>query len=146
MKKTDPPIRVEVTLEASIEQVWKAITEASQMVQWYFKEIEAFEPTVGFSTRFVVENEGRIFPHVWKVTKVEPYKKIAYNWRYEGYTGDSEVTFELQAIENRTLLRLTHEVIACFSATIPEFTRESCLGGWRYFITERLQAYVQTGC
>lgn len=112
------------------------------MKQWYFENIDAFEPTVGFETRFVIEHEGRIFPHLWKVIAVEPSKKIAYNWKYEGYTGDSVVTFTLVEEENGVKLKLTHKVLKSFPQNIPEFTRESCLDGWNYFIKKRLKNYI----
>lgn len=93
MKNTDKPIVVEQTFDVSITELWNAITELKQMKQWFFENIESFEPKVGFETRFVVENEGSVFPHLWKITEVERLKKITYNWKYEGYTGDSFCNF-----------------------------------------------------
>ncbi|WP_340066835.1 SRPBCC domain-containing protein [Ascidiimonas aurantiaca] len=142
MKITDPPIVIEHHFQTSKEKLWHAITEQGQMVQWFFDNIEAFEPVVGFKTHFVVKNEGRIFPHLWKITEVEPYKKITYNWKYEGYPGDSDLTFELIKQKNGTKLRLTHQILESFPQNIPEFKRESCLGGWHYFIKQRLHDYL----
>ena len=42
------------------------------MRQWYFENIPAFKAEVGFETQFEIHNQGRIFPHRWKVTKVVP--------------------------------------------------------------------------
>ena len=142
MKTTESPIVVEQRFNASPSKVWKAITEIHQMRQWFFENIEAFEPKVGFTTKFVVENEGRIFRHLWGITEVTPKKKICYNWKYEGYTGDSIVTFTLSTNNNYTQLRLTHQVTADFPQDIPEFKRESCLDGWNYFIKKRLNEYL----
>ncbi len=142
MKVTDKLIIVEQTFSVTKEKLWNAITALDQMKQWYFENIDAFEPTVGFETRFVIEHEGRIFPHLWKVIAVEPNKKIAYNWKYEGYTGDSVVTFALVEEENGVKLILTHKVLKSFPQNIPEFTRESCLDGWDYFIKKRLKNYI----
>jgi len=142
MKKSDAPIEVVQTFEVPITRLWDAITAQPQMIQWFFDNIEAFEPVEGFESRFVVENEGRIFPHLWKITQVDPPRMISYNWKYEGYPGDSFVTFELTETGRSTKLQLIHTVTEDFPDNIPEFTRESCMGGWTYFIHERLKEYL----
>lgn len=139
---TDKPVVVEQSFPVSKKKLWSAITELDQMTQWFFENIETFKPIIGFKTEFVIENEGRVFPHLWTITEVEPYKKITYNWKYEGYAGDSDLSFELFEEENGTRLKLTHRVLESFPQDIPEFTRESCLGGWNYFIKERLMNYL----
>ena len=70
------PIVVEQTYDAPIEVVWKAITDKDQMVGWFFDSITDFRPETGFETEFVVHAEGRDFPHIWKITEVEPERKI----------------------------------------------------------------------
>jgi uncharacterized protein YndB with AHSA1/START domain len=139
---SEKPIIVEQTFPVSKEKLWSAITEHQQMTQWFFDNIESFEPKSGFTTKFIIENEGRIFPHLWKVTEVVPFKKITYKWKYEGYAGDSQVTFELREQNNGTQLKLTHLVLESFPQNIPEFSRESCLGGWHYFIKQQLMKYI----
>ncbi len=143
MKITDKPIVVEQTFDVSITELWNAITELKQMTQWFFENIESFEPKVGFETKFVIENEGRVFSHLWKITEVERLKKITYNWKYEEYTGDSFVTFELVNQGKNTKLKLVHTTTKDFPSNIPEFTRESCVGGWNYFIKQRLKEYLK---
>lgn len=45
------------------------------MKQWFFENIPAFQPEIGFEIRFNV-NSGEInFLHVWNITDVIPYKK-----------------------------------------------------------------------
>jgi len=141
MRDTNKPIIVEQTFTTSISNVWNAITKLDQMRQWYFENIESFEPEVGFETQFNVESQGRNFLHLWTVTEVVQMKKITYNWKYDGYTGDSYVTFELFEEENQTRLQLTHAVIESFPMDVPEFTRASCTAGWNYFIRNRLKEF-----
>ena len=143
MKKGDEPIIVEQTFDASIEKVWKAITEIDQMRQWYFKEIPSFKPEIGFETQFNVQNQDRNFLHMWKVIDVVPLKKIAYNWKYEGYPGDSFVVFELFELNNLTKLRLTHHVQESFPDDIPEFERRSGVEGWTFFIKQSLKEFLE---
>lgn len=138
------PIVVEQIFTVPKVELWKAITEQEQMIQWFFENIEAFEAKVGFQTKFIVENEGRVFPHLWTITEVIQHQKIVYNWKYEGYLGDSTVSFELIDQHQSTSLKLTHLVIKQFPEDIPEFRRESCEAGWVYFIQTRLREYLKS--
>jgi len=126
----------------SVSELWAAITKQSQMVQWFFENIPEFNPEVGFSTQFLIENEGRQFTHLWKIVEVVPNHKIVYNWSYLEYTGEANVSFELTENEKGSLLTLTNKWLGEFSQDIPEFSRESCLGGWQYFINGRLKKHV----
>jgi uncharacterized protein YndB with AHSA1/START domain len=81
MKRSDAPIVVKVTYQASAKDVWKAITVAGEMRKWYFNTIPNFEPKVGFEVVFDVINGGRKFPHRWKVTSVVPFKRLEYDWK-----------------------------------------------------------------
>jgi len=143
MKNSDP-ITVEQIYDASIDTVWKAITEPDQMRQWYFPYIPDFKAKVGFETKFLVQNEGRNFTHIWKVTKVIPQKLIGYSWNFDEYSGEGYSTFELTSKEDKTILYLKSEVIREFPDDIPEFKRESGEAGWNYLIGQSLPAYFNT--
>ena len=144
MKATDPPIVVEQTFNASIETIWKAITEHDQMIQWFFDNIPSFKPEVGFTTQFDVEAGGRNFIHAWKLTEVIPKKKIVYNWKFSNYPGDGYVAFELlEQPDGQNTLRFTNTIVEDFPEGIPELTRESCIAGWEYFIQNSLKAYLE---
>ncbi|MBV7340092.1 SRPBCC domain-containing protein, partial [Chloroflexi bacterium TSY] len=104
--------------------------------QWFFNNIESFEPKVGFETRFVVQVEDRNYPHLWKLTEVVPMKKICYEWRFEGYPGSAISEFEIYEVGNRARLRLTYTVVEDFPDNIPEFERKSGVEGWNYFIKD----------
>jgi len=143
MKKQDEPIVVEGGFNTTIKNVWEAITILDEMKQWFFFNITSFEPIVGFETRFVVQVEDRIFPHLWKITEVIPLKKISYEWRFEGYSGIGSSSFELQEAGHQTKLRLTFKTLEKFPDNVPEFKRESGVAGWTYFIKESLKEYLE---
>ena len=143
MKKSDEPIVVEQNFDVSLAELWGAVTEIKQMKQWFFENIESFQPKVGYETKFVVENEGRNSPHLLKVIEVEERKKITLNWKYEGYSGDSFVTIQFFENEKGTSLKLAHITTEDFPSNIPEFTRKSCQSGWDYFIKENLTEYLK---
>ncbi len=138
------PIIVEQYFKKDINVVWKAITELDQMTKWFFENIPDFKPEVGFKTQFNVQSAERNFFHLWEIIKVDPGKKIVYDWRYQEYPGIGKVTFELAEKDDQTVLKLTNEGLESFPDDIPEFTRESCVGGWNYFIKERLKTYLET--
>ncbi|WP_298514236.1 SRPBCC domain-containing protein [uncultured Kordia sp.] len=143
MKTSEPSVIVSQNFTQSVESVWKAITDVSQMRQWFFDNIPDFKAEVGFQTQFNVKAPSRDFMHLWTVTEVIPQQKLVYNWKYEDLAGDSFVTFELEEIHNETKLTLTTTVIADFPDEIPEFAHESCVAGWTYFIKQQLVAFLQ---
>jgi len=113
------------------------------MRQWFFDNIPDFKAEVGFQTKFNVQAPSRDFIHLWTITEVIPQQKLVYNWKYENLQGDSFVTFELEEIHNETQLTVTATILQDFSDEIPEFKRESCVGGWNYFIKEQLAAFLK---
>jgi uncharacterized protein YndB with AHSA1/START domain len=143
MRINDEPVIVEQSFKTSQENLWRAITDINRMRNWYFDNLPAFKPEVGFETQFNVHNEGRDFLHLWKVTEVIPLEKITYNWKYKGFSGDSFVTFEIIEENDMTTLRLSTRIVESFPEDIPEFSRESCLNGWTYFIKKRLKEYLE---
>ena len=142
MKRSESPIVLEYTLDSTVDKLWSALVEIEEMVEWYFDNIPDFKPEVGFQTAFLVTNEGRRFTHLWEVTQVVAEKEISYSWRYEEYPGESLITFSLRPAQDQVKLRLVIDITEDFPQDIPEFKRESCVGGWNYFIGERLATYL----
>ncbi|NHF60547.1 SRPBCC domain-containing protein [Flavobacteriaceae bacterium TP-CH-4] len=141
-----PPIPVVVTQEfdTPLENIWTAITEVDQMKCWYFDNIPAFKPEVGFETRFNVQSNGRDFLHIWKVTEVRPPTQLVYSWSFMGYEVDSYTVFELEQKGEKSILTLRCYGIESYPDDVPEFTRESCTAGWNYFIKESLPSYIDS--
>ncbi|WP_321826331.1 SRPBCC family protein [Maribacter dokdonensis] len=142
--RNNEPIIVTQLFNTSMEQVWKALTHVEYMRKWYFPVIPDFKPEVGFTTSFLITNEGRNFTHNWEVIAVTPSSKISYRWTFDEYPGESISTFELSKNEQGTLLTLTGEVITGFPTNIPEFNRESGKAGWEYLIQESLVQFLKS--
>ena len=143
MKASEKPIIVEEKFDEDVDTVWAALTEPEQMRKWFFDNIPDFKPEVGFMVEFDVDAGERHFLHQWKVLRAVPKKLIEVNWRYEGYAGNAIVSFGLEQLGSQTKLTLTNTVTEDFTEGIPEFERESCIGGWRYFIQQRLKEYLE---
>jgi len=143
MKTSDQPIVVEQELAASPARIWSSLTVLEEMHLWYFDNIPAFQAEVGFETQFTLTNEGREFLHIWKVIEVIPNKKLVVNWTFGGYPGSSNVHFDIVHHDNQTKIILSTEVLENYPEDIPEFRRESAVGGWNYFIKDRLYNYLK---
>lgn len=138
------PFMIERTFNAPIEKVWKAITDKYQMKQWYF-DIEKFKPEVGFEFQFEGGKEDKCYLHLCKITEVVAGKKLTYSWRYDGYEGNSFVTFELFAEGDKTRLKLTHEGLETFLMSNTDFAKENFAEGWTQIIGSSLKDFVETG-
>ncbi len=135
------PFIIERTLRAPVEKVWKALTDKNEMRQWYF-DLPEFKAEPGFEFRFEAGEKGKLFLHVCRVTEVVPNRKLAYTWRYEGYAGNSTVTFELFPEGDKTRIKLTHEGLETFPA-LPDFAKENFAAGWTSFIDTSLKSFVE---
>ena len=140
---TTEAVVIERTYNASVARVWRALTDANQMREWYF-DLKEFKPEPGFEFQFVVEHEGNTYDHRCRITEVIAEKKLAYTWRYEGHEGNSLVTFELFPEGDKTRLKLTHEGLDTFPRT-PAFARENFVKGWTEIIGSSLKEFLERG-
>ena len=140
--KTEPLV-IERTYNAAFSKVWKAITDKEDMKQWYFDLVE-FKPDVGFEFQFLAGSDNMKYLHLCKIIEVNIGKKLTYSWRYDGYEGNSYVSFELFEEGNQTRLKLTHKGLQTFPANNPHFAKKNYVEGWTYFIGTALKAFVET--
>jgi uncharacterized protein YndB with AHSA1/START domain len=139
------PVIIERTLNASVEKVWRAISDKNEMKKWYF-DLAEFKPEPGFEFNFTGGPEDGIqYLHLCKITEAIPNKKLSYSWRYEGYDGNSLVTFELFPEGEKTRLRLTHSGLDTFPKNNPDFAKENFTQGWKQIVGESLVNYIDSG-
>jgi len=140
--KNSEPIIITETFNSSIDKVWNALTVLEQMHQWYFPNIPDFKPEVGFTTQFLIQNEGRNFTHIWTVKEVISQKLIGYSWNFKEYEGEGYSVFKLDEKHGKTQLTLENHTIKDFPTNIPEFKRESGVAGWKYLIKDSLVKFL----
>jgi uncharacterized protein YndB with AHSA1/START domain len=135
---------IERIYNAPVSKVWTAITDKEEMKQWYF-ELAAFKPEVGFEFQFYGEGKtGEKFLHLCKIMEVVKNKKLKHSWRYDGYEGNSFVTFELFEEGDKTRLKLTHEGFETFPKTAAnDFAKENFAAGWTYIIGTSLPGFIE---
>jgi uncharacterized protein YndB with AHSA1/START domain len=141
----DKDIIIERIYHASHSIIWKALTDKEQMKQWYF-DIPAFKPQAGFEFQFYGQGkEGEHYLHLCKITEAIKEKKLKYSWRYDGYEGISFVSFELFPEGNTTRIKLTHEGLDTFPATVNNaFAQENFVEGWTYIIGKALPDFLKS--
>jgi uncharacterized protein YndB with AHSA1/START domain len=135
------PFEIERTYNAPVEKVWKAITDKEQMKQWYF-DLKEFKPEVGFEFQFEGGTENKTYLHLCKITDAVPGKKLTHSWRYDGYEGNSFVTFELFEENNSTRVKLTHEGLETFPKSNPDFASSNFAEGWTSILGINLKEYL----
>jgi uncharacterized protein YndB with AHSA1/START domain len=135
------PVKVERTFHAPASKVWKAITDKTEMKAWYF-DLAEFKADVGFKFQFLGGPPEKQYLHLCEVTEVVPEKKLAYSWRYDGYAGNSFVSFELFEQGENTLLKLTHTGLETFPSE-KDFAKESFMAGWNDIINRSLKEYLE---
>jgi uncharacterized protein YndB with AHSA1/START domain len=138
------PFIIERTYNAPIAKVWKAITNKDDMKQWYF-DLPEFKAEVGFEFQFKGgRDESNQYLHLCKITEVVPEKRLTYSWRYDGYAGNSFVTFELlKEGKEKTKLILTHHGLETFPASNPDFVKANFAEGWTSIVGTSLKNFVE---
>jgi uncharacterized protein YndB with AHSA1/START domain len=134
----------EILVNASPERVWQVITQYEDMLVWYF-DLPGFKPEVGYEFSFYGETaDGTKYLHVCTITESVLHQKLSYTWRYQGYTGESLVCFELIPHDGQTLVRLTHSGLDSFPTDNKDLRKENFDGGWEAIIRESLKHFVET--
>lgn len=136
------PFTIERIFNAPVSDVWAALTQKELMKEWYF-DLAEFKPEVGFKFEFTGgPTPERQYLHVCEILEVIPEKKLKHSWSYDGYEGNSILTFELFAEGDKTKLVLTHEGLETFPASNPDFALSNFAEGWTYIIHTSLENFL----
>jgi uncharacterized protein YndB with AHSA1/START domain len=135
------PVIVSREFEASPARVWSALTKYAEMKEWYF-DLPGFMAEEGDEFQFY-GGDDKQYLHLCKVVAVIPEKQISYTWRYNGFPGDSLVTFELSPVGENTTLTVTHTGLETFPANNPDFAKANFEAGWTEIIGTSLKKYLE---
>jgi uncharacterized protein YndB with AHSA1/START domain len=136
------PLIIEQTFPSPIEKVWKAITDKDQIKEWFFP-IKEFKPEIGFEFQFDGGKDDVRYRHLCKITELIPGKKLTYSWRYEGFAGNSFVSFELFDEGDHTRLRLTHEGLETLPISRPGFLNGYYIPAWEEMVSISLKQFLE---
>lgn len=139
------PLVIQRTYKASPERIWQALTDPRELrVWWNLPQLTEFEPTPGFVAKFTKHHNGKDFHHIWTITEAIPNQKLSYDWRYEGYPGNSNVTFELEPNGAATIITVTHAGLESFQGdSYPELAITNFEQGWTGLIGSKLKDFVE---
>ena len=134
------PLVQEFEYRAGMPEVWHTLTDTAKMKQWYFPQLLQFEPVVGF--QFTFQDINLEYRKEWIVTKVTQGKTLAHSWAYKGYSGSSEVTFDLFAAGNKSRLKITQTGLETFPDHA-DFSRERFEQGWKNLLGKNLKHLLE---
>ena len=136
------PFEIEKVYRAPVSRVWAALTDPNEMKKWYF-DIPGFKAEVGFKFEFMGGRpDGIQYKHLCEVTEVEKERKLTHSWRYEGYEGNSFVTWELFPEGDSTRVKLTHVGLETFPASNPDLAAKNFAEGWTGILGTLLSNYL----
>jgi uncharacterized protein YndB with AHSA1/START domain len=131
----------ESTIQAPIMTVWKAITDADELSQWFF-EIAEFRAEVGYEFKLVGEKDGKSYPTSCKIIEVVEGEKLVFTWRYDDIPGEQLVSFELFDLGEQCKFRVTHSGLERMLADNDEFDIDDTIEGWE-IITKQLKQLIE---
>ena len=127
-------ITTRIVIKDKASTVWQALTEKSQMKEWYF-DIPDFELRVGATFNFYEPDDARQFHHRCTIREILPEKKFSHTWTHPSHSkGESVITWLLKEENGATHLTLQHEGIENFADAGPAFAAENYQVGWESFM------------
>jgi uncharacterized protein YndB with AHSA1/START domain len=127
----------ELTIEATPQRVWGAITEPDEIEKWWADEARV-QPEVGSLGEFRFRPPAGILQ--FEVTELDKDKKVHWISRQgPPHWAGTSVTWQLTPVHNGTKLVFTHDGFAQVD-TVDDQTR----GNWEYFLAS-LKSYLETG-
>ncbi|HWB35635.1 MAG TPA: SRPBCC domain-containing protein [Rugosimonospora sp.] len=131
-------VRVERTLTASVERVWRAFTEPERLAAWFWPERMGTVAEIDLRPggRYALTAPGAGLAVTGEYHLVEPPTRLVFTWQWAGEPETTLVTVALTALEGTgTTLVVTHERFADAGA------RDNHAQGWRDCL-DRLPEYL----
>lgn len=85
-----PSVRFQHTYDHSVDRVWAAVVDPSELARWFPSKVE-LDPRVG--GRITFSEDPHLEPTVGRVLVFDPPRHLAFTW------GGEELHFELQPVE-----------------------------------------------
>jgi uncharacterized protein YndB with AHSA1/START domain len=123
-----------VKIKCSASRAWQALTDNSQLKEWYF-DIPDFELKVGATFNFFEPGGENLFHHRCQIIEIIPNKKFSHTWTHPSRSkGESIVTWTINEENGETEVTLQHEGIENFADAGPAFAPENYQMGWDGFM------------
>ena len=137
-----PDIKLNITINASTQQVYEALTEEKQLKAWWTQDCSA-KPEVGSKAEF--EFKGADFYNVMEITRLEQNKLVEWKCVEAGNESNKEwegtsVIWEISDDNGKTKLSMIHKD---WKEETELFNR--CTDGWNHYAGKSLKSYLETG-
>jgi uncharacterized protein YndB with AHSA1/START domain len=124
------------------EKLWSALTDPSQMKQFWFGMHQDCAWTLGSPWR-LIHGDGRVLD-AGEILEIDPPKRIVIKWRNEfrpelNVEGFSRCTMELEPVGEAMKLTIVHSVDRPESKLV-----EAVSGGWPKILSN-LKSLLETG-
>ena len=111
-----------VSIKATPDELWKALTDQSELTRWFAPEIKVVPGSNGsIWSRWCDGVEGEMPVEIW-----EPARRLRLHW------GAQTVDYRIDTSTTGTILRLVHSGFGSGSSVEDEY--ESTRGGWTTFL------------
>ena len=129
----------ELTIEATPEHVWRALTQPDEIGHWWTNDLNATAEVGSFAEfRF---GEWGDFVLRFEVAKLDQDKKVHWIYRFGSVAqwAGTSVTWQLTPVHSGTMLVFKHE-----GFVKKDEVYEQTRGNWNYFLAS-LKSYLETG-
>lgn len=134
---------VKERMNAPVEKVWNALTDKSQMKEWYF-DIPDFELGLHNEFNFYEPGGECKYHHHGEILEIEPHAKLKHTWSYPEISKEKTlVKWELEGDGDATNVTLTHKGIENFDHLGKDFQHDSFEAGWNELVKKSLKEYVE---
>lgn len=140
MENTTDVIK-ETTIDAPVSKVWDALTKKEQIAKWLMPS-DNFELKLGATFNMLGKSKGVEYPHICTIKEIVPEKKLSYTWAVKDKLGDTLVTYDLEDLDGKTKLTLTHTGWDKVTLTTEGTHRDDYNNGWEQVIPG-LKKYVE---
>jgi uncharacterized protein YndB with AHSA1/START domain len=132
---------IEITkrIDAPVERVFAALTDAEELGQWFASSAESDPRTGGdYVLRFEFEDESRNHTYSGQYEEVVPGERVRYPWN--GQFGDTVVEFAARPVDGATEVAMTHSGWSEAAAEARQLHEQ----GWMFFL-DNLERYLTGG-
>jgi len=134
-------VRQTVTIKSPPEVVFKALTQADELMRWFPTRVES-DPRPGGKFKFTWEfaNANENGSQQGEYVEVLPNQKLSYTWTAESIP--TLVTFNLTEVGGETTVELDHASVQ--NGADHEKLHEMHANQWGFFMMN-LRSYLETG-
>jgi len=134
---------VKQKVNATVDKVWNAITDRSQMKEWYF-DIPDFELKNHNEFNFYEPGNQQKYHHHGEILEIIPEQKLKHSWCYPEFSKEKTIVkWELKPEGNSTMVTLTHKGLENFEHLGDEFSKKSFEQGWKEIVGDSLKKFIE---